>query len=142
MPGGLNRVMLLGDLAAEPEVYVTRSGQVVLTLRLGTTEAYVDKDEVRRERTCYHPVVVLGKRAEALSKVLHRGARVFVEGSLRSTPYQAREGATRMKTEVLAIEVFFAGETRDTRETRDPRETAAPPAPPAPPSASGLLPFR
>src|ERR1700722_446989 len=126
--------MLLGDLTAEPEEMVTRAVQLVLTLRLVTTESYVDKDEVRRERTCYHPVVVVGKQADALSKVLHRGARVFVEGSLRSTPYQGRDGATRMKTEVLAIEVFFAGEVR---EARGPRETGAPPEPHAQPPASG-----
>jgi single-strand DNA-binding protein len=128
MPGGLNRVMLLGDLTAEPEVCVTRAGQVVLTLRLGTTESYVDKDDVRRERTSFHPVVVVGKRADALSKILHRGARVFVEGSLRTTPYQGRDGVTRMKTEVMATEVLFAGETR---------EPAGAPVPSPP--ATGLL---
>jgi single-strand DNA-binding protein len=122
--------MLLGDLASEPEVYVTRSGQVVLTLRLGTTESYVDKDEVRRERTSYHPVVVVGKRADALSKILHRGARVFVEGSLRTTPYQGRDGRTRMKTEVAATEVLFAGETTASGGAF------------APPAVNGMLPFR
>ena len=104
MPGGLNRVMLLGDLSADPEVYVTRSGQVVLTLRLGTPESYLDKDDVKRERVSYHHVVVLGKRADALSKVLRRGARVFVEGSLRTTPYEGRDGKKRTKTEVMATE--------------------------------------
>jgi single-strand DNA-binding protein len=131
VPGGLNRVMLLGDIAAEPEVCVTRAGQVVLTLRLGTTESYVDKDDARRQRVSFHRVVMVGKRAEALSKILHRGARVFVEGSLRSTPYQGRDGATRTRTEVMASEVLFAGETREPTAT----PTAAPPA-------SGLLPFR
>ena len=110
MPGGLNRVMLLGDIAADPEVYVTRSGQVVLTLRLGTSESYRDPDDVARERVSYHHVVVVGKRADALSKVLRRGVRVFVEGSLRSTPFEGRDGKKRTKTEVVATEVLFAGE--------------------------------
>ena len=114
MPGGLNRVMLLGDVAAEPELYVTRSGKVVLNLRLSTLESYLDKDDVRRERVNYHPVVVLGSRADALSKVLHRGARVFVEGSLRATPYEGRDGRKRVKTEVVANEVLFAGENAAT----------------------------
>jgi single-strand DNA-binding protein len=108
--GGLNRVMLLGDLSAEPEVYVTRNGQVVLQMRLATSEAYLDKDDVQRERTSYHPVVVVGRRADALSKTLHRGARVFVEGALRTTAYEGRDGKKRMKTEVVATEVLFAGE--------------------------------
>jgi single-strand DNA-binding protein len=110
VPAGLNRVMLLGDLSSDPEVYVTRSGQVVLTLRLGTPESYLDRDDVKRERVSYHHVVVVGRRADALSKVLRRGARVFVEGSLRTTPYDARDGKQRTKTEVVASEVLFAGE--------------------------------
>lgn len=109
MSGGLNRVMLLGDVAADPEVYVTRSGQVVLTLRLATSESYRDKDDVERERVSYHPVVVVGKRADALSKALRRGARVFVEGSLRTTATEGRDGKKRTKTEIVAGEVLFAG---------------------------------
>ncbi len=108
--GGLNRVMLLGDLAADPEVYVTRSGQTVLTLRLVTSESYLDKDGVRRERVSYHPVVLVGKRADALSKLVHRGSRVFVEGALRTTPAPGRDGKPRMRTEIVASEVLFAGE--------------------------------
>jgi single-strand DNA-binding protein len=109
MPSGLNRVMLLGDLAGDPEVHVTRSGQVVLTLRLGTTESYRDHEGVARERVGYHRVVLVGKRADALSKVLHRGARVFVEGSLRTTATDGRDGKKRTQTEVVAAEVLFAG---------------------------------
>jgi len=102
--------MLLGDLTAEPEVFVTRAGQVVLHLRLVTTESYLDKDDVRRERQSFHHVVALGKRADALSKILHKGARVFVEGALRTTEYPAREGKKRTRTEVVATDVLFAGE--------------------------------
>ena len=109
MSGGLNRVMLLGDLAADPEVHVTRGGQTVLTLRLATSESYLDKDDVPRERVSYHHVVVVGKRADALSKVLRRGARIFVEGSLRTTAIDGRDGKKRTKTEVVATEVLFAG---------------------------------
>jgi single-strand DNA-binding protein len=131
--------MLLGDLLAEPEVYVTRAGQVILTLRLATSESYLDKDAVRRERTCHHPVVVVGRRADALSKTLHRGARIFVEGSLRSTPYQGRDGKNRMKTEVVATEVLFAGSADPHREHRD---QDLPPAPASPIAVNVSLPFR
>lgn len=110
MSGGLNRVMLLGDLSAEPEVYVTRAGQVVLNLRLETRASYLDREGVRRERPDYHHVVLVGKRADALSKILHRGARVFVEGALRTTVFDGRDGKKRTKTEVVASEVLFAGE--------------------------------
>ena len=111
MSSGLNKVMLLGEVAADPELYVTRGGQAVLQLRLGTTESYLDKDDVRHERTWYHAVVVLNKRAHALAKVLHRGSRIFVEGKLRTTTFESLEGgAKRTKTEVVADEVLYAGE--------------------------------
>jgi len=110
MAGGLHRVMLLGDIAAEPEVYVTRGGMVVMSLRLATTETYLDKDDVRREKTSYHPVVVFGRRADQLSKQLHRGARVFVEGSLRTSTFESRDGKKWSKTEIVAADVLFAGE--------------------------------
>ncbi len=137
MSSGLNRVMLLGDLAADPEVYVTRSGKVVLSLKLGTPEPYLDKDEIARERVSFHTIVVIGKRADALSKVLRRGARVFVEGSLRSTSYEGRDGKKRTKTEVVAAEVLFAGPTASGIAEA---ESPGPPRPPAPLNAS--LPFR
>lgn len=110
MANGLNRVMLLGDIAAEPEIYVTRSGRVVLSLRLATAESYLDKDDIRRERTSYHPVVLFGKRADALSKLLHRGARVFVDGALRTSTFEGRDGKKWTKTEIVASEILFAGE--------------------------------
>jgi single-strand DNA-binding protein len=110
MASGLNRVMLLGDVAAEPEVYVTRGGTVVMSLRLATTEAYLDKESIRRERTSYHPVVLLGRRADTLSKILHRGARVFVEGSLRTSTFEGKDGKKRTKTEIVAADILFAGE--------------------------------
>lgn len=108
---GLNKVMLLGDIASEPEVYVTRSGRVVMSLKLATQEKYLDKDDMERERTSYHSVVMFGKRADTLSKVLRRGARVFVDGQLRTSEFEGRDGKKWSKTEIVANEMLFAGET-------------------------------
>src|SRR4051812_41372432 len=110
MASGLNRVMLLGDIASDPEVYVTRAGRVVLSLRVATQESYLDKDDIPRERTSYHPVVLFGRRADALSKLLHRGARVFVDGALRTSTFEGRDGKKWTKTEIVANDVLFAGE--------------------------------
>lgn len=115
MASGLNRVMLLGDIAADPEVYVTRAGLVVMSLRLATTETYLDKDDVKRERTSYHPIVLFGRRADTLSKILHRGARVFVEGSLRTSTFESRDGKKWTKTEIVASDILFAGEKAEAR---------------------------
>lgn len=109
MAEGLNRVMLLGNLGADPELRFTQGGQAVLSLRLATTESYLDKDKVRRERTDWHTVVVWGKRGEALSKILGKGSSLFVEGSLRTSSYDDRDGNKRYKTEIIANNVILAG---------------------------------
>lgn len=109
MAEGLNRVMLLGNLGADPELRFTQGGQAVLNMRLATTETYLDKDRVRKERTDWHNVVVWGKRGEALAKILAKGSSIFVEGSLRTSSYDDREGNKRYKTEVVAQNVILAG---------------------------------
>jgi single-strand DNA-binding protein len=109
MAEGLNRVMLLGNLGADPELRYTQGGQAVLNMRLATTESYLDRDKVRRERTDWHNVVVWGKRGEALSKILSKGSTLFVEGSLRTSSYDDREGNKRYKTEVIAQNVLLTG---------------------------------
>src|SRR5262245_12407052 len=112
MAEGLNRVMLLGNLGADPELRVTQGGQAVLNMRLATTETYFDRDKVRKERTDWHNVVVWGKRAEALAKFLAKGSSIFVEGSLRTSSYEDREGHKRYKTEVVAQNILLTGRGR------------------------------
>src|SRR5688572_18153995 len=112
MAEGLNKVMLMGNLGADPELRVTSGGQSVLKLRLATSETYLDKNRVRQERTEWHSVVVWGKRAEALSKFLTKGSRLFVEGGLRTSSYDDKEGHKRYRTEVVANNVILAGGAR------------------------------
>jgi single-strand DNA-binding protein len=109
MAEGLNRVMLLGNLGADPELRMTSGGQAVLKLRLATTESYQDKDRQRQERTEWHSVVVWGRRAEALSKILSKGSRLFIEGGLRTSSYDDRDGNKRYRTEIVAKEIILAG---------------------------------
>ena len=106
MSEGLNRVMLLGNLGADPELRYTQGGQAVLHLRLATTESYLDKDKVRRERTDWHNVVVWGKRGEALARILRRGSTILVEGSLRTSSYE-KNGEKRYRTEVAATNIVL-----------------------------------
>jgi single-strand DNA-binding protein len=109
MADGLNRVMLLGNLGADPELRFTQGGQAVLNMRLATTESYLDKDKVRRERTDWHNVVVWGKRGEALAKILTKGSSVFIEGSLRTSSYDNKEGQKVYKTEINANNILLTG---------------------------------
>lgn len=110
MAEGLNRVMLLGNLGADPDL---RFGQgpetAVLRLRLATTESYFDKrSNERKERTDWHNVVVFGKRGEALQKILQKGSTIFIEGRLQTSSYE-KEGQKHYRTDIVATNVILAG---------------------------------
>jgi single-strand DNA-binding protein len=108
MAEGLNRVMLLGNLGADPELRVTPGGQAILKLRLATNETYLDKSNVRQERTEWHRVTVWGRRAEALGKILTKGDSLFIEGRLQTSSYE-KNGEKRYSTEVVANNIILAG---------------------------------
>jgi single-strand DNA-binding protein len=109
MAEGLNRVMLLGNLGADPELRTTSGGQAVLKLRLATSESYLDRNRTRQERTEWHSVVVWGRRAEALSRILNKGSRLFVEGAIRTSSYDDKEGNKRYRTEIVANNIILGG---------------------------------
>src|SRR5438034_10778175 len=100
MAEGLNRVMLLGNLGADPELRYTQGGQAVLNLRLATTESYLDRNKVRQERTDWHNVVVWGKRGGALANFLTKGSTIFTEGGRRTSSFDDQEGHKAHKTEI------------------------------------------
>jgi single-strand DNA-binding protein len=106
---GYNRVQLLGNLGAAPELRMTKGGQPVLNLRLATSETYLDKDKQRQERTEWHNITLWGKRAEALAKILSKGSRLFIEGSLRTTTYDGSDGQKRQRTEIVANNLLLQG---------------------------------
>lgn len=137
MSDGLNRVTLLGNLGADPELRFTQGGQGVLNLRLATTESYLDKSKERKERTDWHSITLWGKRGEALSKILTKGSRILVEGRLQTSSYDDREGNKRYKTEVVASNVLLCGGTREGGESR-PKEERAPAPKPAPQDDGGF----
>jgi single-strand DNA-binding protein len=114
MAEGLNRVMLLGNLGADPELRVTPGGQAVLKLRLATNETYLDRNNVRQERTEWHRVTIWGRRAEALGKILQKGDLLFVEGRLQTSSYE-KNGEKRYSTEVIANNVVLPGAGRGAR---------------------------
>jgi single-strand DNA-binding protein len=113
---GLNRVQLLGNLGADPELKMTGGGQAVLKLRLATSETFLDKAKERQERTEWHNVTLWGKRAEALAKILSKGSRIFVEGGLRTSSFDGKDGNKVYRTEVSASNILLQGGGRDRRE--------------------------
>ncbi|HEY4116280.1 MAG TPA: single-stranded DNA-binding protein [Byssovorax sp.] len=126
MAEGMNRVLLVGNLGADPELRFTQAGQAVLNVRLATTERYLDKEKNWQERTDWHAVVVWGKRGEALAKILRKGGQIAVEGGIRTSSYDDRDGVKRYKTEIHATNVVLMGGKRDDDAGGEPtyRETA------------------
>lgn len=108
MAEGLNKVMLLGNLGADPELKVTAGGQSVLKLRLATTESYLDRNKTRQERTEWHQITLWGPRGEALAKFLTKGERIFVEGRIQTSSYE-KDGEKRYRTEVVATNIILSG---------------------------------
>jgi single-strand DNA-binding protein len=127
MADGLNRAMLLGNLGTDPELRFTQGGQAVLNLRMATTESYLDKENKRQERTDWHNVVVWGKRGEALAKILVKGSSIFVEGSIRTSSYDDKDGNKRYKTEIVAQDILLTGGRPKGEQKSEPAPVAAQP---------------
>ena len=83
MAEGLNKVILIGNLGADPELRYTQGGSAVLRLRLATSESYVNKAGERQQRTEWHTVILWGKRAEALNNILSKGRSICIEGRIQ-----------------------------------------------------------
>ena len=126
MSEGLNRVTLLGNLGADPELHMTQSGEAVLNMRLATSETYKDRDGNRQEKTEWHTVILWGKRAEALGKFLQKGSRLLVEGSLQTREYEDRDGNKRRATEVKARNIILDDPPRQQGQHRGQRDESPP----------------
>jgi single-strand DNA-binding protein len=109
MAGGVNKVILVGNLGADPEMRYTPSGQGVCEMRLATNESWTDKQGQRQERTEWHRIVVWGKRGEVCAKYLSKGRQVYVEGKLRTRSWEDNDGNKRYMTEIIANDVQFLG---------------------------------
>jgi len=109
MAQGVNKVILVGHLGADPDMRYTPSGQGVCELRVATSESWNDKNGQRQERTEWHRIVVWGKRAEICSKYLAKGRQVYIEGRIQTRSYDDKDGNKRYITEIVAADVQFLG---------------------------------
>lgn len=109
MAEGLNRAILVGNLGVDPELKFTQGGQAVLRIRLATSESFLNRTGERQERTDWHTVVVWGKRAEALNKILSKGRTIWVEGRIQTRSWEDKDGGKRYSTEINATNIGLVG---------------------------------
>jgi len=105
----MNKVILVGNLGADPEVRYTQNGDAVCNLRIATHERVKDREGNWGDRTEWHRVVVFGNQAEKCREYLRKGRSVAIEGSLQTREWQDRDGNKRYTTEVKAFRVHFLG---------------------------------
>ncbi|OGO48397.1 MAG: single-stranded DNA-binding protein [Chloroflexi bacterium RBG_16_64_32] len=104
---GLNKVMVIGNLGADPEMRYTADGNAMTSFRVAASRNYTAPDGERREETEWFSVVAWRKLAEQCSQYLQKGRRVYVEGRLRTRSWDTPEGQKRYRTEVVADRVLF-----------------------------------
>ena len=106
--GSVNKVILVGNLGADPELKYTPSNRALCNLRIATTEVFKDKGGQRQEKTEWHRVTVWGDQAENCSKYLAKGRSVYIEGRLQTRSYD-KDGQKHYATDVVADRVVFLG---------------------------------
>lgn len=106
----VNKVILVGNLGADPETRFMPSGDPICNLRLATTDSYKDKASgEKKESTEWHRVVMFGRLAEIAGQYLKKGSQVYIEGRIQTRKWQDKEGQDRYSTEIIASEMKMLG---------------------------------
>ena len=106
----VNKVILVGNLGADPEVRYLPSGDAVANIRLATTDRYKDKASGEmKEATEWHRVSFFGRLAEIVNEYLKKGSSVYIEGRIRTRKWQAQDGTDRYSTEIVADQMQMLG---------------------------------
>ncbi len=110
MARGVNKVILVGNLGADPERRATAGGTSVTSLRIATSESWKDKQTgEQQERTEWHRVKLFGRLGDIAAEYLRKGRQVYIEGSLRTDKYTDKEGVERYSTDIIANEMQMLG---------------------------------
>lgn len=110
MSRGINKVILVGTLGADPDMRYMPNGKGVANIRIATNESWKDRETGdRKERTEWHTVVMFDKLGEIAGEYLRKGSQVYIEGSLRTRKWQDKEGKDRYSTEIVAQNMQMLG---------------------------------
>ena len=120
MARGINKVIVVGNLGADPDARYMPNGNAVTNISVATSESWKDKETGdRQERTEWHRVVFFGRLAEIASEYLKKGSQVYVEGRLKTRKWEDKEGNDRWTTEIVANEMQMLGERISSSSSSD-----------------------
>ncbi len=106
----VNKVIVIGNLGANPDIRALPSGQNVANFSLATTERFTDRNGAKQERTDWHRIVAFGRLADMCERFLSKGRQVYVEGRLTTRQYEAKDGSgKRYRTEIVARQLRLLG---------------------------------
>jgi single-strand DNA-binding protein len=131
MARGVNKVILVGNLGADPDTRYMPSGKAVTNIRVATSESWKDRQTGdMQERTEWHSIVMYDKLGEIAAEYLRKGSQVYIEGKIRTRKWQDKEGKDRYTTEVIADQMQMLGSRGGgggaPSEPREPRSTSRP----------------
>ncbi|SUZ94028.1 uncharacterized protein METZ01_LOCUS46882 [marine metagenome] len=111
MARGINKVIVVGNLGADPDTRFMPSGNAVTNISVATSESWNDKETgERQEKTEWHRVVFFGRLAEIASEYLKKGSQVYIEGKLQTRKWEDKEGNERWTTEIVSNQMQMLGE--------------------------------
>lgn len=123
---GVNKVILVGNLGADPEVRHLESGSKVANIRIATSENYTNRNGERVEQTEWHRVELWDRLAELTEQYLSKGRTVYIEGKIRTDTYQDKEGITRYSTKIRATNMTFVGGRNEGNDAESSEQTDGP----------------
>jgi len=110
MARGVNKVIIVGNLGADPDTKYMPSGAAVTNLSVATNESWKDKQTgEQKDRTEWHRVAMFGRLAEIAAEYLRKGSQIYIEGKLRTRKWQDQQGNDRYTTEIIADEMQMLG---------------------------------
>lgn len=133
MAGSVNKVILIGNLGADPEIRRTQDGRAIANIRIATSETWRDKNGERKEKTEWHSVVIFNENlAKIAEQYLRKGSKVYVEGQLQTRKWQDLSGDDRYSTEVVlanfngSMTILDAKEEGQVKRDEEPRQGSRP----------------
>ncbi len=130
---GVNKVILIGNLGADPEIRYSPGGKAVATFRLATTETWTNKEGQKETITEWHRVVTFGKLAEICGEYLSKGRQVYIDGKIRTRSWDDKDGNKRYTTEIVANGMQMLGPKAaaggaEQGKAEPPQDSAPPPS--------------